>query len=117
MIHDVGYLESGLVKRFMEGLVVTEETLALDVIDRVGPGGHFLEEEHTYCHFRENRYPGLLDRHAWDDWESRGSQNLGDRATARVRQIFETHQPPPLDEAVLAKLAAVIERVAKDNVC
>jgi trimethylamine--corrinoid protein Co-methyltransferase len=101
---------AGLVQRFMGGLEVTEETLALDVIDRVGPGGHFLEEEHTYRHFRENWYPGLLDRHARDDWASRGSLTLGDRATARVRQIFETHQPALLDEATLAILSSIIER-------
>jgi trimethylamine--corrinoid protein Co-methyltransferase len=126
LIHDVGYLESGLtasydmivsmdevaglIKRFMGGLVVTEETLALDVIDRVGPGGHFLEEEHTYRHFRENWYPSLFDRHPRDDWESRGSLTLGDRAKARVREIFETHQPPPLDEAILAKLETIIDQ-------
>jgi trimethylamine--corrinoid protein Co-methyltransferase len=126
LIHDVGYIESGLtasyemivsmdevaglVNRFMGGLEVTEETLALDVIDRVGPGGHFLEEDHTYRHFRENWYPGLLDRHARDDWASAGSLTLGDRTNARVREIFETHQPAPLNEATLTKLSAIIQR-------
>jgi len=69
LIHDVGYLESGLVgsydmlvmsneiigmvKRIMGGIPVNEETLAVDVIAKVGPGGHFLGEKHTFKHFRK----------------------------------------------------------------
>ena len=63
LVHDMGYIDNGLttsyqqlvvmdevvglVARFMEGIEVTEETMALEVIDQVGPGGHFLAEEHT----------------------------------------------------------------------
>jgi trimethylamine--corrinoid protein Co-methyltransferase len=127
LIHDVGYIESGLttsyemlvsmnevvgaVSRFMEGVEVSEETLALDVIDGVGPGGHFLGEMHTVRHFRENWYPRLYDRRNRADWEAGGRLTLGDRARAQVQQILETHQPPPLDEAVSARLDAVLRRV------
>jgi len=126
LIHDVGYIEAGLtasyemivsmdevaglVTRFMGGLEVTEETLALDVIDRVGPAGHFLEEDHTYRHFRENWYPRLFDRKSRDDWETEGSLTMGSRAKARVQEIFETHQPAPLAEAISAQLEAIIQR-------
>jgi len=126
LIHDVGYIESGLTTsyemlvsmdefigltgRFMEGIEVSEETLALDVIHQVGPGGHFLAEDHTLRHFRENWYPRLLDRDNRPGWEARGRPTLGDRASARVREILETHQPPPLDDAVSAALEVVIHR-------
>ena len=77
LVHDNGYLGSGLVgslekmllddegiafvKRFMEGIELTEETLALDLIHQVGPGGNFLQQDHTYKHFRkETWYPRFL---------------------------------------------------------
>ena len=126
LIHDVGYLESGLttsyemlvgmneiagmVKRFMRGIDVTAETMALDLIDKVGPSGHFLAEDHTYEHFRENWVPRLVDRSTWADWESRGSLTLGARASTEARRILEEYQPRPLDKKVIAKLDAITKR-------
>jgi trimethylamine--corrinoid protein Co-methyltransferase len=126
LIHDVGYIESGLtasyemlvgmdeiaglVKRFMRGVEITEETLALEVIDGVGPGGHFVDQVHTYRHFRQNWFPRLLDRATRRGWETGGRLTLGDRAAARVRDILEHHEPAPLDEATAAELEAIIQR-------
>jgi trimethylamine--corrinoid protein Co-methyltransferase len=126
LIHDVGYVESGmtasyemlvamneiagLVKRFMRGVEITEESLALDVIDHVGPGGHFLGEEHTFQHFRENWIPELLDRAPFDEWRSDGEPTLGDRAAARVRDILQHHKPEPLGERVADELRAIIQQ-------
>jgi len=126
LIHDVGYIESGLtasyemlvsmndivglVKRFMGGLEITEETLALDVIDQVGPGGHFLSEAHTVRHLRENWYPKLLDRKNREGWETGGELTLGDRARAWVRETIRSYEPPPLREDVSAKLRAIVRR-------
>ena len=126
LIHDVGYVESGLtasyemlvsmdevigsVERFMGGVEVSEEALALDVIDRVGPGGHFLGEMHTLHHFRENWYPSLLDRRNRAGWEAGGRLTLGDRASARVQEILKHHRPLPLDEPVSARLDAVLRQ-------
>jgi trimethylamine--corrinoid protein Co-methyltransferase len=124
LIHDVGYIESGLttsyemlvamdeyiglVGRFMEGIEVNDETLALDVLDRVGPGGHFLGELHTLRHFRENWYPTLLDRENRAAWESRGRRTMGERVRARVQQILESHEPEPLTESISAELASIV---------
>ena len=126
LVHDVGYIESGLttsyemlvsmdevvgtVRRFMEGVEISDETLALDVIDEVGPGGHFLGEPHTAWHCRENWYPTLFDRRNRAGWEENGRLGLGDRARARVQEILETHLPPPLDEAISARLDAIVEQ-------
>ena len=131
LIHDVGYVESGMtasydmivamdevasmVKRFMGGVEISEETLALHVIDRVGPGGHYLEADHTFEHFRENWVPKLFDRAPRDEWEQQGSLTMGDRVTSRVREILEHHKPAPLTEDVAAALEAVIKK-AEDRV-
>jgi len=126
LIHDVGYVEAGLtasyemlvsmdeiaglVKRFMQGVEITEETLALDVIDQVGPGGHFVGEDHTFQHFRQNWFPQLLDRVTREEWENSGRLTLGDRVAARVREILEHYEPTPLDEATVAELEAIVQR-------
>jgi trimethylamine--corrinoid protein Co-methyltransferase len=126
LIHDVGYVESGmtasydqlvamneiagLVKRFMRGIGITEETVPLDVIDRVGPGGHFLGDEHTFQHFRENWIPQLLDRSPRDEWEQDGALTLGDRTAGRVREILEHHKPASLSEDIAAAMEEVIQQ-------
>jgi trimethylamine--corrinoid protein Co-methyltransferase len=89
LVHDMGYIESGLtasyemlvtmdevaglVGRLMGGIEISEETLALDLIDQVGPGGHFLGEAHTVRHFRENWYPTLLTGSTARPGRSRGA--------------------------------------------
>lgn len=131
LIHDVGYIEAGLtacyemiaamdevaglVKRFMEGVEVTQETLALDVINAVGPGGHFLEHDHTYRHFRNNWRPRLLDRKARDEWEAEGQLTLGQRAKARVQEILTTHQPKALNQAARDCLDAIIRQAEAET--
>ena len=127
LIHDVGYLESGLlgsldmlvlsdeaiamVKRIMRGISVNRETLAVDVISRVGPGGHFLGDDHTLAHFKKEIWiPGLIDRNNLEEWVKGGRKNMGDRVKERVRQILETHQPLPLEERMIQELKAIIAR-------
>ena len=126
LIHDVGYIESGmtasyeqlvsmnevagLVKRFMRGIELAPETIALDVIGQVGPGGHFLEHPHTYQHFRSNWVPELFDRAARDDWEQEGQLTTADKANAKIRNILENHQPEPLSDGIKEALDAVIQK-------
>ena len=133
LCHDVGYIEGGMTgslqqlvlmneaigytKRIRQGIEVTPETLAVDVIDKVGPGGHFLGEKHTLRHFREFWAPALIDRSKVDDWEAAGSKTLGDRVQEKLTEILDTSQPPELPEGVPAQieeiLAAAEARVAE----
>ncbi len=124
LVHDVGYLESGLcnsleqiaicdelinfVKRFMQGLEVSEETLALDVIDEVGPHGDFLGTKHTVEHFKEDWYPNLLDRNNFEGWEAEGGNTLRQRARARVDEILADHRPEPLPVDVQQKIDEIV---------
>jgi trimethylamine--corrinoid protein Co-methyltransferase len=126
LVHDVGYIDNGLttsyahlvtmdevigmVGRFMGGVTVNEETLARDVIDRVGPGGHFMSDDHTLAHFRENWVPGLLDRANYTNWAAAGRLTLGHRAAARARDLLAKHRPAPLGAHVADKLAAIVAR-------
>jgi len=113
LIHDVGYLESGLtgslvyltlmdeatamVRRTLRNFTVDAASLAVDLVDKVGPGGHFLEEEHTLRRFRdETWYPSLLDRQKFDGWQAQGAPTMQMRALKRIHGILHSHRPAPL---------------------
>jgi trimethylamine---corrinoid protein Co-methyltransferase len=129
LIHDLGYLESGLtysfaqlviceqmvdwIKGFLREVEVTEETLALDEIERAGAGGMYLSSKHTKKHFKETWYPDLFERGSYTDWEKKGGQTLLQRASARVDKLLLEHQPEPLPEDVKAKLRKIVERTGK----
>ena len=78
-----------MVSQYMRGIRVNDETLALDVIDRVGPGGHYLEEEHTMRHFREVWYSDLLDRSNYDEWRKQGSIDFAERLRVKTRKLLD----------------------------
>jgi trimethylamine--corrinoid protein Co-methyltransferase len=89
----------GMAMRVVQGIEVTEETLALDAIDAVGPGGHFLMADHTLRHMRsEFYYPSaVVDRQSWDTWHREGALDARERAREVARDILANHQPEPLD--------------------
>jgi len=128
LIHDVGYLNSGLtasyemltmsdeiismVKRIMKGIRVGKEDLALGLIDQVGPGGNFLTTEHTLNHFRKELwFPTLMDRNTYQEWEKEGKQNLGDRCKGKTAYILKTHSVRPLEEATRRSIEEILQRV------
>jgi len=126
LIHDVGYIESGLtasyqqlvcmneiaalVKRFIRGVEVNKENIALDVISEVGPGGQYLSHEHTYQNFRRNWIPELFNRTSYEEWKTEGALTLGDVASAKVQQILETHKPQAISKDVSDALDTVIKK-------
>ncbi len=128
IVHDLGYLESGLtfsfaqlaicdqmanwVKAFFSPVEVNDETLALHVITEVGPGGQYLKHTHTRTHFREHWYPDLFERGNYTDWTQKGSQTLGERAATRVQKILDEHHPQPLPDAVRARLRQIVQQAA-----
>ncbi len=131
LIHDVGYLESGvasscemivmsnevisMVKRFLKGIEVTDEALSLDLIDKVGPGGSYIEEDQTLKYFKEDIwYPEILDRRNHQQWLDQGAKSLGDRVNEKAKWILENHQPEPLPADIstsLSEITAVVQKV------
>jgi trimethylamine---corrinoid protein Co-methyltransferase len=128
LVHDCGYLESGLtgslpllvicdelaawIRAAIAPVEISDETLALDVVERLGPDGTFLEEEHTLAHYRERWYPELLDRRAHAAWHNRGALTLEQRASERVDHILATHLPEPLPPAADRAIDQILERAA-----
>jgi trimethylamine--corrinoid protein Co-methyltransferase len=90
-----------------------EQDLALDVIAKVGPGGHFLREKHTRMHMRDFRYSPLL----WRDDESGNPRTSREVALDEFMTIYENHQPEPLPDPVLKELdqiLAMVDKTAKE---
>ena len=130
LIHDLGYLESGLcgslaqlvvcneivgwIEHMVAPVEINDETLALDLIDDVGPTGSFLDSDHTMRHFRSRWYPDIFERGSYDQWLARGGKSLGERAAERVAGFLEKHATEPLPEDVAGAIRAVVERAEKD---
>jgi trimethylamine--corrinoid protein Co-methyltransferase len=126
LVHDVGYLEAGLasspemmvftdeiiamLRRFMAGVVLDAEALALEAIHRVGPGGNYLTDEHTMAHFRELWQPTLFDRQRGTDWRAKGSKRLGDRLREKTVSTMDSHKPLPLPDSVLEEVQYVLKQ-------
>jgi len=99
IVMDAEMLE--MTGRFFAGVPVDDETLALDVIAKVGAGGHFLGEEHTRRHFKTEFYfPQLADTEAYESWVKKGSMDAYERATARWKKLLASYQEPKLDPAI-----------------
>jgi trimethylamine---corrinoid protein Co-methyltransferase len=100
---------AAVIYRIIEGIRVDQETLALDVIDKVGPGGSFLGQRHTLSHFREEHLiPSILDRWHWAHWKENGGKDLATRAREKAESILREHWPSPLDRDVSDRLEALL---------
>jgi trimethylamine--corrinoid protein Co-methyltransferase len=124
LIHDVGYMESGLTTSYemivltdeiismteniIGGIEVSEETMLLDELDEVGPGGHFLNTAATMERYRYFWYPTLFSREIRETWEERGATTLGQRLTEKVKTVLDEHQPEPLDADKKEALADIV---------
>jgi trimethylamine--corrinoid protein Co-methyltransferase len=104
----------GMVERVAKGAQVSDETLALDVIDRVGQGGHFLAQKHTREHIRDEHFmPELFDTQSYEGWVKAGSRDIGQTAREEVKRILAEHQPPPLDRDLEKKLEDYVKEVQR----
>ncbi len=96
-----------IVAKTLQGILVDDETLALDAIKAVGPGGNFLTQKHTRKHMRELFLPQLMDRRPYNAWEEK-KDGAREWALARARQILAEHQPEPLDLSLSRELGRII---------
>ncbi len=127
MLHACGWLEGGLVSSFEKfvldadqlgvlhavaaGVDISENGQAMGAIREVGPGGHFLGCEHTQANFKDAFWrTNVLDYKPFEQWEQEGSKDAMQLANARVKQMLNDYQQPPIDPAIDE---ALIEYIAK----
>jgi trimethylamine--corrinoid protein Co-methyltransferase len=126
LIYGAGMLDSGLVfsyaqlvidndiikmiRKVMQGLLVDDENLAVDIIKSVGPGGDFLMQEHTMKYMRTlPSAPKLIERNNRENWLATGGKNLAERAAEKAADLLASHQPLALNAAEKSALRAVVE--------
>ncbi|RLI44305.1 hypothetical protein DRO69_07675 [Candidatus Bathyarchaeota archaeon] len=104
----------GMIKRIMKGIEITDETLAVDVIDEIGPGKHFLAHKHTRKWIRKEFYfPSTLDRKNYDRWIREGAKEARTLAKERAIKILREHEPEPLDKDLEKELLNIIKDIEK----
>jgi len=123
--HDCGYLDFGLTgsleelvmvaefiarnRRLLAAIEVSPETLAVDVLVKVGPGGDFLGQKHTSRHLRDSQWrPALLNHMSHERWLESGGLDLTQKARQKAVELLATHEVPPLPADLVARIDAVI---------
>ena len=106
----IGYVESP--NREFE---ISDETLGLDVISEAGPGGTFIDTEHTVRHFREELwFPGLLNREYYQSWLDSGASAMEDRCRARKEEILDSHEPEPISPELSRALDQIVAAAKRE---
>jgi len=101
----------GMVYRVMRAVDVENETLAVDLMDRVGPGGSFLADKHTRKHaLSEHFLPTIFDRNVRETWERKGSRDAAQVAKAKAEEILREHHPAELSKDIKGELDSIMIR-------
>lgn len=130
LIYGLGMLESGLtwdyaqlvmqnefvkmIHKAVEGITVNDDTIAMDVIQSVGPGGEFISHEHTFLHMRELSQGQLIDRRSRDGWKALGGKSIVEKAYEKAQDILENYKPEPLPEKVQSVLKSIVEEAEEE---
>ncbi len=106
----------GTALRLHRGIDCSPESLAVDLINELGPGGVYLETEHTFNHFKTEPFipSTVIDRRDRGSWDAEGQKDIFQRARERVKEIKETHTPASLDSDREAKLDQVTRDIMKE---
>ena len=97
-----------IIHKTLQGITVDEESLALEAIQAVGPGGNFLTQKHTRQHMREVFLPEFMDRRPYNEWETR-KDDARSWALDKARKLLETHEPETLDIKMSKELENIIK--------
>ena len=126
LMHDVFYMEFGLTgslellvisnevigrtRRLLGGVATDRDSLAVEAIKRVGPGGNFLGDDHTLENFRRNWQPDLSDFQSYESWSESGSLTMKERARERIKQILLNHRPEPVSDSVKQGIESILQK-------
>ncbi|WP_373500575.1 trimethylamine methyltransferase family protein [Desulfococcus sp.] len=126
IVHDVGFMDAGLqgslqlqvianetigfLRAATRGVVVDDETLALDVIDELGPTGSYLQHPHTLRHYKEPFHSRLFDKGPYSLWLKKGGMTMEQQAATAIDEILKKHRTEPLPEEVRRAIKAIVQR-------
>jgi len=132
LMHGAGWMEGGLhagfekmvldaellqmVAAFLDPVVVDDDTLGIDAMREVGPGGHFFGAAHTQSRFRTAFHrPMISDWRNYETWQEAGSPEAAGRAHSLYQQLLTSYTPPPLDEAIAEELIEFVARRVEEG--
>lgn len=126
IIHDVGFMDAGLqgslqmiaicneilgfLRAATKGVEVNDETLALDVVEELGPTGSYVAHPHTRRHYKEPFYSKLIDKNVYSIWQKRGGTTMEQRAAVMVDDVLTQHKPEPLAADVQRSIHDIVMR-------
>lgn len=97
-----------IIRRMVEGLVVNEETLAFNTVERVGSDDHFMVEPHTIAHMRELWQPEVINRSPYGKWQEEGCREAPEIAREKARWILDNHRPVMLEDKMQQEIRRII---------
>ena len=132
MMHGAGWMEGGLQASFekmvidadllhmvsaaLDPVVVDEDSLALEAIAEVGPGGHFFGTAHTQARYRTEFYrPLISDWRNYETWQEAGSPDAAHKANQLVKLFLQEYHEPAMDESCKEELIEFVERRAAEG--
>jgi len=105
---------SQIIGRMAQGIEVNDDTLAVDVVNKVGVGKDYLGQRHTLNHFKTEHFiPVITDRTSWDTWVSKGSKSLIQRAGEEVQRILKEHRVEPVRSEVSETAQRLVRKRTK----
>jgi trimethylamine--corrinoid protein Co-methyltransferase len=130
LVHDIGFMGQGLVsssaalvmcdeiisyvRTMLKGFEINDVTLALDIIEKVGPGGNYIGERHTYENFKRDMWePKLANRLNPDNWVTAGSKTYKEKAVEKAIKILKEHNTIPLTTEVQEKIDKTCKRASE----
>jgi trimethylamine---corrinoid protein Co-methyltransferase len=96
-----------LLVAMCKGIPVDQDTLALEAISQVGPGGNFLGSRHTLKNMHALWQPTLMDRRPYSAWEAK-RDGARQWAAEKARQVLNEYQPEPLEQKLGEELKRII---------
>jgi trimethylamine--corrinoid protein Co-methyltransferase len=105
---------AAMIKHTVNGLEVSDETLAVEIINEIGPFGDFISHDSTFDNMRSQSQPSLIDRQIRENWEMGGGKDLYEKSCEKARHLLETHTPDPLPDSTLLELRNIINAAEKE---
>jgi trimethylamine--corrinoid protein Co-methyltransferase len=100
-----------LMREFLNPLEINEDSLGLEAIREVGPGGHFFGSGHTLARFERAFYePMLSDWRNFENWQDSGAKSGTERANAIWKELLKSYEQPAMDPGIAEALDAYVAR-------
>ena len=103
-----------MIKHAIQGIDVTDDTMAVDIVKQAHEIKDFLHQRHTIKFMRQQSRPKLIDRTTRGTWEAKGGKDLTEVAREEARRLIKTHQPEPLSDDVKKTLREIVESAEEE---